>query len=180
MNKAFRKIRFAVPVLFALGLVCSGATAAVRSTPVTVVNSESQPVPVQPAGMTGIPVQTREIMVIPAGDSNDTIDLFDVPAGSLLIVDYLTVTVDSRAEEQGYLLLLSTLDGTEVGHNLGPMPPSVYTGLGSGQTQFLQRSLSIYSDSLVRFSFSRGTGLDGERAILQISISGRLVPDPNP
>lgn len=100
MNNGFGKIRIILPVLFAIGLACAGANAAVRSTPVTVVNSESEPVPMQAVGMTGIPVQAREILVIAAGDSSGSIDLVDVPAGRLLIVDYLTITVDSRAEDR--------------------------------------------------------------------------------
>ncbi|MCB1787553.1 MAG: hypothetical protein KDJ33_14995 [Gammaproteobacteria bacterium] len=157
-----------------------GAVAAERAVPVTVVNSEVSPVPVQAMGMVGIPYQDRQILVIPAGDAGGNVSFLAPAPDSLLVVEYLTLTIDSRDEQQGYLMLETQLDGEAIAHNLGPLPPLVLTGLGSGTSQFLQRNLTAYSDGPPRLLFTRGTGLDGERAILQATIVGRLVPNPAP
>ena len=82
-----------------------GAVAAERAVPVTVVNSEVSPVPVQAMGMVGIPYQDRQILVIPAGDAGGNVSFLAPAPDSLLVVEYLTLTIDSRDEQQGYLML---------------------------------------------------------------------------
>ncbi|MCB1740282.1 MAG: hypothetical protein KDK91_07930 [Gammaproteobacteria bacterium] len=167
-------------VMVALMLAVSGPQVqAQRSTPVTVVNPDSDPVPVAPAGIAGVPVQGSTILVVPAGEFSDTEPLIEPPAGSMLIIEYLTVAIDSRnPQEQGVVGLRTSVAGTSILHRLGPIPPLLQTGLGSGRGQEFQRNVRLYSDATVQAVYQRGTGFDTERAIVQVTFSGRLVPLP--
>jgi hypothetical protein len=152
-----------------------------RKKPVRVVvtNKDTSPVPVKVQDVrVDVPVQAKALLVLLAGVSSASAELFVPPPGKLLVVEYLTITVDSRNEEQAYPVLRTGLDGEEVSHNLGPLPARVQTGLGSGWTIMLQRNLVAYSDEAAVFSYTRGTGFLGERAIVQVSMSGRLLDGP--
>ncbi|MCP5150239.1 MAG: hypothetical protein H6983_10210 [Ectothiorhodospiraceae bacterium] len=157
----------------------SPSALAQRSTPVTVVNPESAPVPVTPTSVAGRPVQGSVVLVVPAGEFSDLEQLIVPPPGTMVVIEYLTIAVDSRnTEEQGAVGIRTALDGSAVVHRLGPLPPLVRTGLGSGFSQELQRNLTLYSDAAVDVFYQRGTGFDGERAIVQVTFAGRLVPIP--
>ena len=176
-----RQMVLVIGCLFLLALIPTnvGATMNFRKpTPVKVVNPDSAPIPVKLQEKREEPVQAQETLVVVAGESSGAVDLYIPPAGKLLIIEYITIQVDSRNEEQGILILETNMNGEPVSHRLGPLPPQVYTGLGSGTTQTLQRSLLAYSDGVVSFRYVRGTGLDGERAIVGITMSGRLVDIP--
>jgi hypothetical protein len=164
----------------ALFLLVPMSASAQRSVPVTVVNPESRPVPVLPQGMEGVPVQENVVLVVPADESSASADLYDAPEGKVLIIEYLTLVVDSRGDEQAWIVLQTGLGGETGSHFLGPLPPPVLTGLGSGKTITLQRNLRAYSDGIVRFYYTRGTGFTDERAIIQVSVTGRLVDAPLP
>ena len=135
--------------------------------------------PVVPSAIAGTPVQGSTTLVIPAGESADSEVLFDTPPGTILIVEYVTIGVDSRnPDEQAIFGLRTTLDGERVLHRLGPLPPLLQTGIGSGRGIDLQRNLRLYADAPVVAIWQRGTGFDIERVIATITFTGRLVPAP--
>lgn len=160
-----------------LGAMAVGVVAAPAVKEVLVVNPMNQPVPVTPIGIGGTLVQGATTLVVPAGEFSDVEPLFEPPPGKSLVIEYVTIAVDGRnVEEQGVVAIRTRLNGSTVLHRLGPIPPLLRTGLGSGFGQEFQRNVRLYSDDTADVLYQRGTGFDTERAIIQITYSGHLVP----
>ncbi len=173
-------------VLFAL---CGGAYAAVRSTPVTVVNSEAEPVPVvtedernirtpfavrvtTPFGMfRGIPTSDRV-----AGDD------FTVPAGQILVVEHISLRATMANEDEiGYVEARFASDSESVTHYL-PVQTDTRSLPASSTQKIVSQGWQIrfFADpgSEIILNLNSIAGSPGGVAIY--SLSGYLVPNDSP
>jgi len=176
------------PILTAAAVVLLALPApghAQRSTPVTVVNTDGAPVPVEtdaerntrtpfavgvntPFGnFRGIPTSSRV-----AGDD------FTVPAGQILVVEYISLrATTSTADQVGFVEVRFESDGNSTGHSL-PVSADL-VALPIGTTQKIVNyawPVKFYADGGSDVVLNLNSTVGSPDGSAQYRVSGYLVP----
>jgi len=125
------------------------------------------------------PVQGNVQVRLEANDTSAFLELIDPPDGKMVVINYVTIRSFSESDDANALLSLIGAIGTDaVVHFMEPLPPPFHSGIVTGKTQTVQRSLLLYSTEPVRSTIQRGSFLKGTIAIFNVSFSGYLVNAP--
>jgi hypothetical protein len=158
----------ALGILLVADLALSPSMAwAVGSTPVTVVNPTSAPVPTTNANEPAL--QPFQATLFPhSSTSNEATDIFTVPAGKRLVIEYYSGQAQDTSGGAAGMVLTTTAGGTFVQY-------LVYTN--SNTTNAVNQLVRIYADpgsTVQAFAFNANATSCGGF----VTVSGHLVNVP--
>lgn len=173
-------LRFAAALACAVAGVATGTgeASAQGMTPfgdVLVINPPEMPVPTAPVLPGGTPVQAQESSGFGCGNGSCGVDVYTVPEGKLLIIEFLSVRTDfaSNTADQFRWGVSTKLGGTFVQHDLGPVHRLPELGINSQSAAAM--NLRLYADPGTEVRVSVHNGSFQSIDFVLASMSGRLV-----
>jgi hypothetical protein len=160
-------------------IVATVASCQTPTTSVEVVNRRDAPVPVLSQTVFQ-PVQGAAGRALQRGESELTLELMKPPEGKMVVIEYITIRVDSHDKTANALLeLWGSLEEGKGGffHHLDALPPPISVGLFYPFQQMLTQHVLLYSWGPVRLHINRGSK---NTAVSQFNVkfSGYLVEAP--
>ena len=153
-------------VLFVLSAFCASSYAATRSTPVTVVNTDSEPVPVT---LVETPIPVNACATLNPFSGGQQL-IYSVPSDMTLAIEYSTIDLLDTLEDGDFVQvnIKTTVGGLEGRFFAGKVLGSEFTFGRDG------RVLKVYADPGT--DVVGGVGIRGYLGDVEICLSGRLSP----
>jgi hypothetical protein len=165
-------------VLPALALVvAAGGCAETAPTRTNVVNGRDAPVPVLEQTILQ-PVQGTAGRILEKGERSTFLDLVTPPGGKMIVLQYITIRVDTQDKTANALFeLWGLLEGRSFIHYLDALPPPISVGVWRGFQQMLTQHVLVYSTGPVALRIDRGSKNTAVSSF-EVSFSGYLVEAP--
>lgn len=179
-NKTSKTVFVIASLLFVAGLLFFTSTApAQRSTPVTVINGESAPVPIIDTSFPREPHLERAGMVLQGGVVDESITAFTIPLDKIFVIENINLTANLFTDQVPDLVTIST--GTQ-----GFFPPNDFALTKIGRRGLREiysanHSVRLYARGPIGLTFRRfeDAGVSAT-ANLNVTFNGYLVPLASP
>jgi hypothetical protein len=158
-------------------IVAAVASCQIPTTSVEVVNGRDAPVPVLEQKVLQ-PVHNYAGKVLKRGERAVTLDLVTPPEGKMVVIEYITIRVNTEDKTENALFDLRGRreDGWGAIHFLDALPPPISVGFGRGFQQTLTQHVLLYSWGPVDLHICRGSTAVSE---FIVSVTGYLVETNN-